>query len=239
MGLLDKLLGDQERHPAHPAARAREAAAGAATSLAAAPVLRPSNSLKDFLWHLSDVQNGHLLDLGPVSHFTVSFFIARGFKIYTEDLLRDWREHLVGEEKRLRAAQVGGAQSGEEFAMPAIAARFAAASLQYPAATFHAILLWDACDYMDADAVAPVVARLYELLRPGGAVLGLFHSKRPEGFYRYRVHDKENIELLPARPLFQHIRILQNRDLLNLFSGFRTSKTFVGRDQLREGLFLK
>ena len=239
MSLLDKLLREQERHPAHPAARVRETAAGAAVSRAAAPVLRPSNSLKDFLWHLSDVQNGRLLDLGPVAQSTVSFFLERGFKIYAEDLLRDWREHLAGEEKRLRAAQVGGAAPETEFDMRAIASRFADASLKYEAGTFHAILLWDACDFMEAEAVAPVVARLHELLRPGGIVLGLFHSKKPEAFYRYRVRDAENIELLPAKSLFQHVRILQNRDMLNLFAAFRTSKTYVGRDNFREALFLK
>ena len=239
MSLLDKLLREQERHPAHPAARVREAAAGAAVSPAAAPVPRPSNSLKDFLWHLSDVQNGRLLDLGTVAQSTLTFFLERGFKIYTEDLLRDWREHLAGEEKRLRAAQVGGAAVANEFDLRAIAARFAATSLKYEAGTFHAILLWDSCDYMEAEAVAPVITRLHELLRPGGAVLGLFHSKKPEAFYRYRVRDGENIELLPAQSLFQHVRILQNRDLLNLFSPFRTSKTYVGRDHLREALFLK
>jgi len=239
MSLLDKLMRDQERHPAHPAARVREVAAGAATALAAEPVLRPSYGLKDLLWHVSDVENGRLLDLGPVSQSTVSFFIERKFKIYTEDLLHGWREHLSAEEKRLRAKQVVGQSAEDEFAMPAIAARFVNSCLQYEPGTFHAALLWDACDYLDAEVVGPVVNRLRELLRPGGAVLGLFHSRKPEGFYRYRVRDKENIELLPARPLFSQMRILQNRDLLNLFDGFRTSKTFVGRDQLREGLFLK
>jgi hypothetical protein len=237
MSLLDKLLHDGERHPAHPAARVREVAAGAAAAPASAPVLRPSNGLKDFLWHVSDVDGGRLLDLGPVAQSTVSFFVERGFKIYTEDVLRAWREHLGEEERRLRSAQGNAAQ--EEFDMRAIAARFVQANLTYPAGTFHAALLWDACDYLDPEAVTPLVARLHELLRPGGVVLGLFHSRKPEGFYRYRVRDGENIELLPARPLFTQMRILQNRDLLNLFAPFRTSKTFVGRDQLREGLFLK
>lgn len=239
MSLLDKLLRETERHPAHPGARVREAAAGAAVSPAAAPVLRPSNSLKDFLWQVSDVQNGRLLDLGPVAQSTLTFFLERGFKIYAEDLLRDWREHLAGEEKRLRAAQVGGAAVENEFDLRAIAARFAEASLKYEPGSFHAILLWDACDFMEAEAVVPVVARLHELLRPGGVVLGLFHSRKPEAFYRYRVRDAEHIELLPAQSLFQHVRILQNRDLLNLFAAFRTSKTYVGRDHLREALFLK
>ncbi|MGH9794713.1 MAG: hypothetical protein ACRD5G_08075 [Candidatus Acidiferrales bacterium] len=239
MSFLNRFLGEQERHPAHPAARVREVAAGAATKLAAQPVLRPSNSLKDFLWHISDVQNGRLLDLGPVAQSTISFFLERGYKIYSEDVLRGWREHLALEEKRLLAAQVGGQVKQQEFAMPAIAARFLETNLRHAAGTFNAALLWDACDFLDAEAMAPVVTRVLELLRPGGVILALFHSRKPEGFYRYRVRDKENIELLPARPLFPQVRILQNRDLLNLFGGFRTSKTFVGRDHLRESIYVK
>jgi hypothetical protein len=33
--------------------------------------------------------------------------------------------------------------------------------------------------------------------------------------------------------------VFQNREILDIFSEFRTSKTFVGRDQVREALFLK
>jgi hypothetical protein len=35
------------------------------------------------------------------------------------------------------------------------------------------------------------------------------------------------------------VRTFQNREILNLFSRFRSAKTFVGRDQVREGLFIK
>jgi hypothetical protein len=36
-----------------------------------------------------------------------------------------------------------------------------------------------------------------------------------------------------------HSRIFQNREILDIFGKFRSSKTFVGRDQVREALFLK
>src|SRR5258708_29760817 len=48
---------------------------------------RSSNSLKDFLWHLGGIGRGNLLDLGPVWQSTVTFFIERGFKVSTEDVL--------------------------------------------------------------------------------------------------------------------------------------------------------
>lgn len=205
------------------------------------PGLRVSNGLKDFLWHLSDLEHGHLLDLGPVWQSTVSFFTERGFKVYTEDLLRAWKDHLRAEEERLRAAPIGelSGELSQDFGMAAIADRFAKTNLIYPLETFHAALAWDAFDFMDSELLPRVVARLHELLKPGAVILAIFHSRKPESFHRYRVLDTQTIELLPASTLSPPHRIFQNREILNLFSRFRSSKTYVGRDQLREGLFLK
>src|SRR5208282_1492367 len=61
----------------------------------------------------------------------------------------------------------------------------------------------------------------------------------PVGFHRYRLVDKQTIELLPAPTIAVHARVFQNREILDIFGQFRTSKTFVGRDQVREALFLK
>jgi hypothetical protein len=36
-----------------------------------------------------------------------------------------------------------------------------------------------------------------------------------------------------------HARVFQNREILDIFGKFRSSKTFVGRDQVREALLLK
>ena len=62
---------------------------------------------------------------------------------------------------------------------------------------------------------------------------------KPETFHRYRVLDAQNLELIPASCPFVPQRVFQNREISNLFSRYRSSKTFVGRDQLREGLFVK
>jgi hypothetical protein len=76
-------------------------------------------------------------------------------------------------------------------------------------------------------------------MRPGGAVLASFHSRAPERFHRYKIIDSQNIELVPAPTLAVHARVFQNREILDIFGKFRSSKTFVGRDQVREALFLK
>src|SRR5208282_6933896 len=68
---------------------------------------RLSNSLKEFLWLISDVPHGRVLDLGPVWQSTVSFFVDKGYRVSTEDRLRTWKEFLSAEEEGFRAAPVG------------------------------------------------------------------------------------------------------------------------------------
>ena len=77
------------------------------------------------------------------------------------------------------------------------------------------------------------------MLRPGGVVLALFHSKKPEGFQRYRVMDTNTLQVLSSKPILPAQKPLQNREIQELFGRFRTMKSFVGRDQLRESLFIK
>jgi SAM-dependent methyltransferase len=206
-------------------------------SVATSRNLRPSNGMREFLWLISDLGHGSLLDVGPVWQSTVSFFVERGFKVSTEDLLRAWKEFLDNQAERLRLQAAGDDE--EEMTPAALAEKFLESTLVYPAESFNAVLAWDVFDYLDGELLPRVVQRLYDLLRPGGAVMGLFHSRPAEGFHRYRIVDSQSIEVLPAPGAFPHQRSFQNRELLNLFAQFRSSKTFVGRDQIREGLFLK
>src|SRR5690242_2594403 len=60
---------------------------------------RLSNGLKEFMWQLDGVGHGSLLDLGPAWQTTITFFIERGFKVYTENLLTTWKNFLDAEEQ--------------------------------------------------------------------------------------------------------------------------------------------
>src|SRR5580704_19085262 len=51
---------------------------------------RVSNGLKELLWNLDGLGRGTLLDLGPAWQTTLSFFIERGFRVSSEDILREW-----------------------------------------------------------------------------------------------------------------------------------------------------
>lgn len=219
-----------------PMTGARDKPGPAATAASAANV-RVSNGLKEFLWLISDSQQGRILDLGPVWQATVTFFIEKGFRVSTEDLLRAWKEFLASEEEGFRKAPVGN--DAERVSPSMFADKFLDNALLYPSEHFHGVLAWDIFDYLDAQLLPRVMDRLYAMLRPGGAVLSLFHSRTPERFNRYRIIDTQTVELLPAPTLSVHARIFQNREILDIFGKFRSSKTFVGRDQVREGLFLK
>jgi hypothetical protein len=212
------------------------APAAAAAANHSSPNFRVSNGLKDFLWLVSDVENGRLLDLGSVSQATLNFFMERGFRVSTDDFVRSWKEFRIEEEEKQRVEE-----QSDFYEPPSpgqIAQRFLDHSLQYPEEEFNAVLLWDIFDHLSAELLPKIADRLYDIVKPGGAVLAIFHSK-PERLYRYRIVDNQTIETIPIGPVTPHERAFQNREILNIFGRFRSAKTFVGRDQLREGLFIR
>jgi len=198
---------------------------------------RVSNGLKEFLWNLDGIGRGTLLDLGAAWQTTLSFFIERGFRVSSEDLLRAWKAFLTEEEARLRDA--AAARESLDMTPNGRAARFLQDNLQYPRVSFDAVLLWDLLDYLEPALVKQMVVSLSELLRPGGVVFAMFHSKKPEGFQRYRVLDSNTLQVVSSSLVCSPQRVYQNREIQDLFGRYRTVKSFVGRDQLRETLFIK
>src|ERR1700733_1481057 len=69
--------------------------------------LRVSNGLKELLWLIGDIPHARILDLGPVWQSTVSFFVDKGFRVSSEDMLRTWKDFLSAEEEGFRKAPVG------------------------------------------------------------------------------------------------------------------------------------
>jgi len=249
MGLLNKLgigIGSQSgRNVSRSAHPAGHNSTGRETHLAAVGTPRApeqqsskySNGLKEFLWNLDGLGRGTLLDLGPAWQTTLTFFIERGFRVSSDDLLRTWKAFLDEEEVRLRNAVAS--DEGEDLTPVGRATRFMKQNLQYPASSFDAVLLWDILDYLEPIVAKQTAACVMELLRPGGVVFAMFHSKKPDHFQRYRIADSSTLQLISSPPLCPAQRVYQNREIQDLFGHFRTMKSFVGRDQLRETLFIK
>ena len=198
---------------------------------------RVSNGLKEFLWNLDGLGRGTLLDLGPAWQTTLNFFIERGFRVSSEDILRGWKNFLDEEEGKLR--EDPSLRETLDLTPGGRSMRFLETNLKYPAASFDAILLWDVLDYLEPTMAKQTIASVTELLRPGGVVFAMFHSKKPEGFQRYRLADSNTLQVIPTPAILPSQKIYQNREIQDLFRLYRTTKSFVGRDQLRETLFIK
>lgn len=227
-------------------APAAVAAVGAGSSRSPEHVAtRVSNGLKEFLWNLDGLGHGTLLDLGPAWQTTLNFFIERGFRVSSEDVLRGWKSFIEEDERRLQVLNSGdllGKATASDYAelKPAArAARFLESNLRYPVSSFDAVLLWDLLDYLDPSMTTLMIDSITNLLRPAGIVFCMFHSKKPEGFQRYRVADSNTLQVIPATPIFPAQKVFQNREIQTAFSQFRTIKSFVSRDQLRENLIIK
>ena len=203
-----------------------------------AEVTRYSIGLKEFLWSLDGLRHGTMLDLGPASQTTTSFFIERGLCLCSSDLLRAWKEFRSGEENLLESA-VGGTLVPPAQTPESRAQRFLQHALPSPGNPLDAILLWDRLDYLEPAMVAPVVAALSGMLASGGVIFALFHSRKPGTFRRYRVVDSLTLQMLPANEEIPFQRIFQNREIQDLFPHYRRARSFVSRDQLREVLFIK
>lgn len=249
MGFLNKLgmavgVGVARENPRHHPDQ-RKPSFGSRGSLATgtprAPEMqettRVSNGLKEFLWNLDGLGHGTLLDLGPAWQTTLSFFIERGFRVSSEDILRGWLEFTTEDNARLK--ETDATQYFAERTPEARAQRFLKENLNYPAGSFDALLLWDIIDYLEPTLAKTIIAHLTDLLRPGGVVFAMFHSKKPEGFQRYRVADTHTLQVLSSKPICAAQKVYQNREIQDLFGRYRTMKSFVARDQLRETLFLK
>lgn len=213
------------------------AAVGASRPPDVSTTTRGSNGLKEFLWNLDGLGRGTLLDCGPAWQTTLTFFIERGFRVTSEDLLRGWADFVAQQESQRKEAKTP--EQFLELSPEAQAKRFMKESLQYPASSFDALLLWDTLDYMDPLLAKATISHLTELLRPGGLVFAMFHSKKPAGFQRYRVVDTNTLQILSSTPICAAQKVYQNREIQDLFGRYRSTKTFVSRDQLRETLFWK
>jgi hypothetical protein len=198
---------------------------------------RASNGLKEFLNQLDGIGHGHLLDMGSARQTTLNFFIERGFKVYTEDMLETWKLFLDSDDRQAQESRNTG--NPLEMKPAARAERFLETTLQYPKDTIDAVLMWDILDYLDSELVSRLMVRITSLVRDGGVVMAIFHTRKPESFHRYRVVDAQTLELIPAPCAFSPQRVYQNREIADLFRRFRTSRTFVGREQFRESLFVK
>ena len=187
----------------------------------AEPVVR-SQTWQKFLSVVCSRPAAEFVDLGPVIGANITFLGERvGCKIHIEDLYADLEQH----------AQQGRLDRFAEF----LAARF-----PLPDASIDAVLCWHVFDHLDSAAAHVLARELIRLLRPGGAVLAFFGAAGPRelGYTTYVIEDEQHLRIRSAAAAGGGQRVLQNRDIMNLFDGLLTDSV-LRRSGVRELLVQK
>jgi hypothetical protein len=182
-----------------------------------------TKALRKFLTTLTSRESPVLLDLGPVVGSNVSFFGEQlGCKIFVEDIFADLDRHI---------------REGKLETFPA----FLAKRLPQADGGVDGILCWDLIDYMDKASAQALADQLTRVLRPDGALLAFFGTAQPRDsrYTKYIIVDEVNLKYRSYAAARGRQAILQNRDIIRLFSGLRVSDSFLLQNNLREILFRK
>ena len=211
MGLLDRIVSRK----AEPSSPARGGRTGDDPVFA-------TKALRKFLTCLTSRESPVLLDLGAVVGSNVSFFGEQlGCKIFVENIYADLEQHLAN----------GALEALPEF----LTRRFG------PELTVDGILCWDVFDYLDRRSAVALSEQLVRVLRPEGALLGFFGTtaSRDVSYTKYIVVDEVNLRHRSYPATRGRQTVLQNRDIIRLFSTLRVSEAFLLQNRLREMLFRK
>jgi len=191
-------------------------------------ISRRSTGFNEFIKYISRQDGLRILDLGATSPANITFMTGMGHKFHQEDLLR-----LSTEKDLIVSNGDGGTTLDVE--------KFVYENLNFEREEFDAVMFWDLADYLPESLVKPVIERIQVGMKPGGILLGFFHTKDAgpqEPFYRYHIVSKEAVDMQPAPP-FKLQRVFANRHIENLFRDFRSIKFFLGRDNLRDVLVIR
>ncbi len=181
----------------------------------------PTKALSRFLKCLQARESPVLIDLGPVVGSNLNFFGEQlGCRIRVEDLFVDLEWHA-------REAKL------EELP------KFFESRFKQAPDSIDGVLCWDVFDFLDRPAAQALATALTRLLRPDGALLGLFDTgeARAQVYTKYVVVDEAHLRYrsYPAsRPRQRH---LANRDIMKLFEGLRVTDSFLMKNNVREILF--
>lgn len=191
-------------------------------------ISRRSTGFHEFTRSIASPEGLKVLDLGPTSPSNITFITGLGHRAYNEDVL------LASQDQSLAIALEDGKKSLD-------ASRFLAENLAYEKQLFDAVLMWDVADYLHESLVKSVVERIHTITKPGGMLLGFFHTRDagPDApYYRYHIADKDTLELQQG-PHFRLQRVFNNRHIENLFHEYANIKFFLGRDNIREVLVIR
>ena len=199
-----------------------------AATQTAVRISRRSTGFQEFIRAILAPEGQRILDLGPTSPANISFVTGLGHRAYHEDVL------YASKDSDLLIP-------GENGAKKIDVEKFLKENLNHEKELFDAVLLWDVPDYLDEELVKPVIERIHRVTKPGGLLLGFFHTRDagPDApYYRYHIADNQTLELQQG-PQFRLQRVFNNRHIENLFHDYASIKFFLGRDNIREVLVVR
>jgi predicted SAM-dependent methyltransferase len=201
-------------------AEAQAGASRGASPTHEAPVVG-SKAFPKFLHALTSRPSPVLLDFGPVIGTNVEFFGERlGCKLFIEDLVSDIDRH---------------SKAGTLDALPAsFEKRF-----RHADASVDGILCWDVFDFLDKTGSTALARQVIRMLRPGGAVMGLFcvaAKQEHSSFTKYEIVDESSFRHRYHAGVGGVKRVLQNRDIIRMFEGLTVSDSFLLKSNTREML---
>jgi SAM-dependent methyltransferase len=190
---------------------------------------RHSSGWAQLLTYLRSQESLRILDIGPTSSININYITSLGHSIYMANLA----------EEAARPEWLVSAGPGEPSTYDVDG--FIKTNLDFSGRVFDVVILWDATDYLPEPLLAPLMARLHEVMQPGGQLLAFFHSKDsgPEAaFRRYHLTDKDMVEmqLTGSQPL---LHTLNNRQIEKLLEGFSGTRFFLAKDSLREVVVIR
>jgi hypothetical protein len=109
-------------------------------------------------------------------------------------------------------------------------------AMRFEPASIDVVLLWDGLEWLSSEAQRAVIARLYEVMRPGASAFLIFHTEQEEASVPvryYRLNDQRSIVVNDKGRNRPH-RMFTNRSIEMMFESFRSVKFFLSRDSLRE-----
>ena len=189
---------------------------------------RRSSGLQEFTRLIKTDDVLTLLDLGPTSASNITYLTGLGHKLHSEDVLE-------------ASADVAYRTNGADGSVTLDVERFLKENLVFGEKKFDAVLCWDVPDYLPEPLVKPLIERLHGALKPGGMVLGFFHTRDagPNAPYcRYHIAGADVLDMQPV-PRFRLQRVFNNRNIENLFPGCKSLKFFLARDHIREVLVVR
>ena len=186
---------------------------------------------------LSRIDRPEVLDLGPFCGDTAVYLAGHGLRVSVEE--------LVPPREGVPSAPRASKDKGKDGKVkPEAAPRSPTLRIEQPDAKFHAVLVWEACDFVPTPRLPELGAELCRVLTDPAWVyllsVGNTEDPRvPSRPPRYRMIDTEHVErMLVEGPSLK--RYVHNpRDIERALAGLAVQGIQLQRNQLREFVLQK